>query len=306
MIRFAQTTVLAAALLVATGSAHAAPNLFEAKASISNLKVEVIDLRPQDGVAAAFLPGKSAIKGEAEWSNGFYLFDIWPTIQKDDGSVVVNVQTQQGLKDVIGGPDFQFSLPDSQASFGRSGGTYTASLAVQGLSLLENSHFDSRPTGEFLAGATISTRSWVLKPGTEVRISGVFDLAMSNDLGQLTGDLGGYSGWPFGPLQEASSGAFMSLSVVGDATGVIIGPSSASRLISSDVLLMSDKIDQSLIDGFVLVARNTGDADVILNSEIAFGSRFTVATAVPEPSTWALMLTGLGLMGVFARRRRAA
>ena len=28
--------------------------------------------------------------------------------------------------------------------------------------------------------------------------------------------------------------------------------------------------------------------------------------AVPEPSTWAMGLTGLGLIGVFARRRRAA
>ncbi len=36
------------------------------------------------------------------------------------------------------------------------------------------------------------------------------------------------------------------------------------------------------------------------------GGRIAAITAVPEPSEWALMLSGLGLMGFVARRRRKA
>ena len=42
---------------------------------------------------------------------------------------------------------------------------------------------------------------------------------------------------------------------------------------------------------------------------VDFGSSYLLGvsiTAVPEPSEWALMLSGLGLMGFVARRRRAA
>ena len=38
----------------------------------------------------------------------------------------------------------------------------------------------------------------------------------------------------------------------------------------------------------------------------SFDAKTTAVGVVPEPSTWALMLAGLGLAGVFARRRQAA
>jgi len=37
---------------------------------------------------------------------------------------------------------------------------------------------------------------------------------------------------------------------------------------------------------------------------VAFSAEFVVASVVPEPSTYALMATGLGMLGFFARRRR--
>ena len=37
---------------------------------------------------------------------------------------------------------------------------------------------------------------------------------------------------------------------------------------------------------------------------LTFGSRETVSGVVPEPSTWALMLVGLGSLAVVSRRRR--
>lgn len=303
MIRFAQNTLLAAALSVVTLSVQAAPNLFEAQASISSLKFEVVDLRPEDGVAAGFLPGKHVLTGSAEWSSGvFAVPGYWPLMLADTGYSVGKVSTQQAIKDVIGGTDFQFKLPDNQAGFGRSSGQYTAGLGVQGSSLLEDTTF--LPNGDFSANLYVETQSWVLKPGTEVRITGVFDLKMHNNLTQLTGALNLPSDFVFGPWQQASAGAVMGLSVVGDATGVIVGSSSASSQLTSDTLLLSEQIDQSKSESFVLVARNTGNADVILNSSFGTMTHWTVAGAVPEPSSMALLFAGTGFMAWHVRRRK--
>ena len=43
-----------------------------------------------------------------------------------------------------------------------------------------------------------------------------------------------------------------------------------------------------------------------LQNSVQYGSGNLSIAAIPEPSEWALMLSGLGLMGFVARRRRAA
>lgn len=306
MIRSTQRAARAAALSLVAASAHAAPNLFEAHAAITDLKFEVIDLRPDDGVAAAFLPGKNVIGGTAQWSTDVYAGSgwPWPVLElADSGSEVTKVSTRQSIKDAVGGPDFAFRLPDNQARFGRSAGEYTASLAIQGSSLLESGSY--LPNGDFSSVMSITTQSWVLKAGTEVRISGVFDLHMHNDVSQLTGDLGGFEDSPFGPWQQALASANMSLSVVGGASGVIVGPSGASSLLDTGVLLLTDQIGNGRSDDFVLIARNTGDTDVLINSTFGMGSRLTVAGAVPEPSSVALLFVGMSFMAWYVRRRKS-
>lgn len=300
MIRIERSAALAASLFFAVTSTVAAPNLFEGKASITNLKVEVSDLRPDDGVAAGFLAGKSVISGGASYATDVFAVETWPDLITQDGYFVSQVTTNQAIKDVFGGPNFKFDLPDNTASFGRSGGEYKAELGVQASALLDHS-YNYGPSAEVIAGAQITTQSWVLKPGTEVRISGVFDLMIRNDLSQVTGALRD----AYGLQVQASSGAIMSLSVVGDATDVLIGPSSVSGQVVTDVLWIDQQFDQSLNESFELLARNTGNTDVIINSRLAFGGRFTAAGMVPEPSTWAMLLAGLALTGVFARRRHA-
>ena len=57
------------------------------------------------------------------------------------------------------------------------------------------------------------------------------------------------------------------------------------------------------IDALTVV--NSKTLDFNFNSNPT-GDMFAVITAVPEASTWAMMLTGFGLVGVGARRRRAA
>lgn len=296
MTRFAPNALLTAALSAVALSAQAAPNLFEGQATISEMSIEVIDLRPDDGVIAAFLPGKHTLAGSTHTNLEPYL-DPWEGLI-DAGHPVASTTTQQALKQVIGGPDFQFRLPDAQTGFGRLSGDYTATVAVQGAELLG----DPLMIG-FDAGMSVRTQSWVLKPGTEVRISGVFDLSMRNDLTQVTPDLLPDNDW-FVPYQYADVGAHMTFSVVGgDPAGVFVGPSTASARLHTDVLEITQQIDQSQSDHFVLVARNLGTTDVVLNSDFGVNARFLASTPIPEPSSVALVFAGLGLMGSRLRRK---
>lgn len=301
MNRIERTVALAGALLFAATSACAAPNVFEGSASITGLKVEVIDLRPDDGVAAGFMGGKSVLSGNASWMTNVIGAFYYP-LDYIEGSQVAQVNTRQAIKDVFGGPDFKFNVPDNSASFGRQGGDYAAELAVQATSLVGNG-FTAVPTGHFSAEALVTTQSWVLKAGTEVRISGGLGLMIRNDASQFEGDL--LSGH-WNALQRASASAAFGLSVLGDATGVIVGPSEISRTVDTWLMEANAPFDQSRSEAFELVARNLGTTDVILNSRLFVSSRFTMASAIPEPSTWALMFSGLALAGLSARRRQAA
>jgi hypothetical protein len=49
----------------------------------------------------------------------------------------------------------------------------------------------------------------------------------------------------------------------------------------------------------------TGHMDVVFDSNLPLHQAFAFATTVPEPSTWAMMILGLGAVGVALRRRRA-
>lgn len=300
MNRIERTVALAGALLFAATTACAAPNVFEGSASITGLKVEVIDLRPDDGVAAGFMGGKSVLSGNASWMTdvrgGFY-----DPLDYFEGTEVTQVNTKQAIKDVFGGPDFKFSVADNAASFGRQGGDYAAELAVQATSLVANG-YTLAPTGHFSAEALVTTQSWVLKAGTEVRISGGLDLLIRNDASQFEGDL---LSDHWNALQRASASAAFGLSVLGDATGVIVGPSEIARTVDTWLMAADEPFNQSRSEAFELVARNLGTTDVILNSRLLVSSRFTMASAIPEPSSWALMLAGLGLVSMVARRRQA-
>ncbi len=305
MIRFAPQAVLVATLSVVVASAQAAPNLFEGQASISELSIEVIDLRPDDGVAAAFVSGKHTLTGSTSTTLEPFLAPSYGVV--DAGYPLAGTSTQQGIKQLIGGPDFQFRVPDSQTGFGRTVGDYTVNVVaplaeVLGPDLITN----PQPGMGFDAGMSIKTQSWVLKAGTEVHISGVIDLSMRNDLTQLPPYFFDGSLWFF-PYQYAKVDASLGFTVVGgNAVDVFVGASSAHAEFNTGVLELSQQIDESLSESFVLVARNLGTTDVVLNSSLDLKAQYLVATPIPEPSSVALVLAGLGFMGWRVRRRTVA
>lgn len=303
MIRFAPQAALAAALSAVAMSAQAAPNLFEGQASISELSIEVIDLRPDDGVAAAFVSGKHTLKGSTSTTLEPFLDLMFGVI--DPGYPLASTSTQQVIKQVIGGPDFQFRVPDAQTGFGRISGDYTVNVVAPLAEVLGPDFITyPQPGMGFDAGMSINTQSWVLKAGTEVRVSGVLDLSMRNDLTQLPPYFFDGSLWFF-PNQYAKVDASLGFTVVGgNAADVFVGASSAHAGFNTGVLELSQQIDQSLSESFVLVARNLGTTDVVLNSSLGLSAQYLVATPpVPEPSSVALMFAGLGWMGWRLRRK---
>lgn len=298
MIRSARITLLPMLLSAVAMSAQAATNLFEGHASINDLTFQVVDLRPEDGIAAAFLPGKNTIEGSTiqyqnvyviPYNDDYYYFN--------EEYPAASTSTKQVIKDVFGGPDFQFSLPGSQTGFGRTSGDYSANVVVQA-SALSEPEFSGFLGSGYGAEMTISTASWVLKPGTEVRIAGVVDLFLHKDLTQLTPEFDGLNLYQF-----ASAWTYVAFDVSGDPTGVMVSPSSALTRIK-DLRPVSEQVDQSEFESFLFVARNLGDTDIVINSQFAVGTNFVVSGPIPEPSSMALLAAGCGLLAWRARRSR--
>lgn len=114
---------------------------------------------------------------------------------------------------------------------------------------------------------------------------------------------------------SASSAATFSMSLGGQQAG-----SSAS--ISSLGAYAIDHLGQVTLSGgnqqglHTLVARfeNTSASSVLVDFDLSFETATSLRTtfdpalvnSVPEPSTWALMLTGVAFAGLFARRRQTA
>jgi hypothetical protein len=77
-------------------------------------------------------------------------------------------------------------------------------------------------------------------------------------------------------------------------------PGSGTLVTTSGVPITGPAIDVVLNAGNYYL--QIAGADVAQNNELVTGG--ITLTAVPEPATWAMMITGFGLLGLAARRRR--
>ena len=88
------------------------------------------------------------------------------------------------------------------------------------------------------------------------------------------------------------------------------GRSCASRRATStyggtnNATVVSNYITQYTSAAF-LSTQPIGHMDVVFDSNLPLHQAFAFTTTVPEPSTWAMMILGLGGVGAALRRRRA-
>jgi hypothetical protein len=162
------------------------------------------------------------------------------------------------------------------------------------------------PTGNVFAVPTISGAFMPgIQPGTVgviqdlvVSPTGIVSLPINNFL-----VMGGYTftlnsapaGNTFGPISlvDVGTGTNAFFGVSGTVTGGNFGntPRNYQGVFTAQFA--------GLTPAQVFNTINTGGA-----FPVAFSAEFVVASVVPEPSTYALMATGLGMLGFFARRRR--
>jgi hypothetical protein len=151
-------------------------------------------------------------------------------------------------------------------------------------------------TAGFMPGITNGTAGTI--QDLVISSSGVVGLPVNNFLvmgGYTFSVTGAPAGTTFGPitLVDVGTGTNAFFGVSGTVTGGNFGATSRSY---QGVFTAQFA---GLTPAQVFNTINTGGS-----FPVAFSAEFVVASVVPEPSTYALMATGIGMLGVFAHRRR--
>lgn len=184
--------------------------------------------------------------------------------------------------------------------------------------------------GSLVAGSTTVDFTFLQGPLTPSPIAATFTFD-AKEIGQPTlddgfGDLtqpgltGGFSlislgaftfdGHPYAAGTDLLTATFDKARITG-VTGSSAGGVSASTGSGSMITYISDVLAFGKDKDFALTLTQVTKAfgyvkTKALNDFTAASTGSFSASAVPEPATWGLMITGFGMMGVMARRRRAA
>ena len=201
-----------------------------------------------------------------------------------------NLQNQPGSGGANLLIDFLFGSPEPTTA-GTPGGTVTAVPTISGV---------------FMPGITTGTQGTIqdliVGPGGFIGAGGaggatVGSLPIANfmTIGGYTFSLtGGPSGNTFGPISlfDIGTGTTASFGVRGFVTGGAFGtaPQAYQGVFTAQL--------SGLTPTQVFNAVNSGGT-----LPVSFSGEFTVGV-IPEPSTYALLATGIGALGLVARRRR--
>lgn len=284
---------------------------------ISHVRYQVSDIRPEDGIAASLaiespMNSRGTVTGEitsTSMTRGEYDESVVST-----GSHLLDPRT------------YEVALPNNEAVFLKNSDGVLATIAVLP-STFGKSSYEVQPGGwwgeqTIVGGGFFNARfdggrdvALTLGAGTELRISGELfsELHLNTDAvvgltkGQdLLVSAGGSVSVSLG--RKWDSDVDLSDVLVGDRYQSL-GLQDVERTVSPLGSGPDDVANAFARQSFELVARNTRDTSVTvyLNTSMYVGGTWQSANfaPVPEPTTWALALSGLALAGLSARRRQA-
>lgn len=271
--------------------------------SISGLVFELEDLDPLDGVAPrlAWLDARSQMYAEAQEGETQWLWSPsgqWsPMFLTAYAPQTVNVSGEL--------------LPNRALEVGG----VEAHIGNNGLSVSYAAPFD----GGWGSGRVDGAGTFALSPQTALHVRGVLSLAVSGaGAGEIGFEPGSHGFWDLARAIGTSSYATAEVSL-GAAAGGVVGASpvtDSARLSGHGSAMQypgqpSASFNESLSREFNLNLSNASSASMV--GQVSFstyvfaslaGSKEPGFTPVPEPSTWALGVLGVGF--VLARRRLKA
>ncbi len=122
------------------------------------------------------------------------------------------------------------------------------------------------------------------------------------------GDAIGELRFTFVPGPTRGAGAYVNHFALGDlfSFSVVVSAYGDNNQIIETHTVTIDTDDMSMNDGlFVGIVRPTADVrSIAFKGNYVVVDDFSFTTPVPEPETYAMMLAGLGLIGLYARRRK--
>jgi hypothetical protein len=281
-IKLTLAATLAAAATAPTFAAVPASHNFSSRVSVTGMSYELIDLQPDDGIAAAamFLAGGSGTSIEMLQRGKF----------SGDSS---------HTNEILGSTFSSYMLPGgSGAAAAGMGGSLTLFAMGMGSRLGGKSN-GMLTSFEVLSGSNGYGLNVMLSPGTEMRWTGSFELMASADK------------W-WGSRWSQSAGAQLSIyhGDLGDST-----PESQSFYVAAFANPTLGQQARKESGSFTFSHVNTGSewasyaASVNATTMGGYNSLRAESMGVspiPEPSTYALFAAGIGAVGFVARRRKVA
>ncbi len=308
-MRTTASLAMVALTLATTQLAHAAGSVVQAHAQLTNITIQLEDLTPNDGVGGVY--GGPTNQWSHEASASYGVQGLSPS-----GNQIVTKELEFARMSNFKSAYVNAALLSGEAS--ATGGTDGPDIEQASVNLgkdrFEEGFTYGELNGERYGGAilnahtSITNHARLLGAGTGFTFTATFTLSVSVDASELVGLTQGEN------LRVLGSADF-SMGMLPSFTSTIPGLEFDQAQIHQSLSFQQDVGPQGLVSGngassaqqtFTLTGsvRNFSKQDVWLIENWQVNALARV-TPVPEPSTWALLVAGLGLVP-FIRRRQAA